>query len=68
MKRLIVATVSSSEKACRCGGGGPSCVLKLQPGFRTKCCFSAEGWDEEILEEHEEVDYESSDDSDFEAV
>lgn len=43
-------------------------MLKLQPGFRTKCCFSAEGWAEEILEDREEVDYESSDDSDFEAV
>lgn len=38
------ATVSSPEKACWCGGQVPSRKKKLQPGFRTKCCFSAGGF------------------------
>lgn len=72
-----LATVSSSEKACRCTEEVPS-LLKLQPGFGT--VFFSPGWrvkntalgpnavslledePEEILEDHKELDYESSDD------
>ncbi|KAF4119115.1 hypothetical protein G5714_001166 [Onychostoma macrolepis] len=60
--------VHSSEKACRCGGGVPSHMLKLQPGLGPNAASLLEDGPEEILEDHEEFDYESSDDSDFEAV
>lgn len=58
------ATVSSSEKPYRCGGEVPGRVLLLQQGFGTKCCCFSAGGPEETPEDHEEIEYDSSDDSD----